>query len=108
MTVFDELAETDGDEEFQAWLSKLIDAKQEVVDFVSSCCPGHPIGVFDGYLKGSFNLNIIVKLNEAGPRAVIRFLKPGHTARSYEKRRLEMKYKCYNCLPKRRPSPYRE
>ena len=36
MTVFDELAETDGDNEFRAWVSKAIDAKQEIVAFVAS------------------------------------------------------------------------
>lgn len=36
MTVFDELAETDGDEEFKAWVSDVYDAKQKIIDFVSS------------------------------------------------------------------------
>lgn len=36
MIIFDELAETDGDDEFKAWLSKVIDAKQEIVAFVVS------------------------------------------------------------------------
>jgi hypothetical protein len=35
MTVFDELAETDGNNEFKAWVSDFIDAKQEIVAFVS-------------------------------------------------------------------------
>jgi hypothetical protein len=80
MTVFDGLAETDGNEEYRAWLSKLINTKQEVVDFVSSRWPGCPSAEFDSYLKGSFNLSIVVKFDDAGPKAVIRFPKSGHTA----------------------------
>ncbi|KAF2757169.1 phosphotransferase enzyme family protein-like protein [Pseudovirgaria hyperparasitica] len=89
MTGFDELAETDGDDEFKAWLSKLLDAKQEIVAFVASRRPGRAVGVFDGYLKGSFNLSLVVRFSDgeedgegkgAGPKAVIRFPKPGHTA----------------------------
>ena len=80
MTVFDELAETDGDDEFKAWLSNLIDAKREIVEFVSSRRQGKPQGEFDSYLKGSFNLSLVVSFNDGGPKAVIRFPKPGHTA----------------------------
>jgi hypothetical protein len=36
MTVFDELAETNEDNEFKAWLSRVIDAKQEIIAFVAS------------------------------------------------------------------------
>jgi hypothetical protein len=51
-----------------------------VVDFVSSRWPGHSNGEFDSYFKDSFNLSIVVKFNDAGPKAVIRFPKPDHTA----------------------------
>jgi hypothetical protein len=80
MTVFDELAETDGDNEFREWLSKAIDAKQDIVSFVASKRPGNVTGEFDSYLKGSFNLSFVVKFSDGGPKAVIRFPKPGHTA----------------------------
>ena len=82
MTVFDELAETDGDEEFKAWVSDVYDAKQKIIDFVSSRREGHPVGEFDGYLKGSSNLSlvIIIRFDDGGPKAVIRFPKPGITA----------------------------
>jgi hypothetical protein len=36
MTVFDELAETDGDDEFKAWVSDVYDAKQKIIDFVAA------------------------------------------------------------------------
>jgi aminoglycoside phosphotransferase (APT) family kinase protein len=80
MTVFDELAETDGDEEFKAWVSEVYDAKQKIIDFVSSRRQGQLIGNFDGYLKGSFNLSLVIKFDDGGPKAVIRFPKPGITA----------------------------
>ncbi|KAH8691774.1 hypothetical protein GQ44DRAFT_744697 [Phaeosphaeriaceae sp. PMI808] len=83
MTVFDELAETDGDNEFKAWLSKVIDAKQEIVAFVASRRQGKPAGEFDCYLKGSFNLSLVVRFSDGGPKAVIRFLKLGHTATAF-------------------------
>jgi hypothetical protein len=94
MTVFDELAETDGDNEFQAWLSKVIDAKQEIVAFVASRRQGKPAGEFDSYLKGSFNLSLVVRFNDGGPKAVIRFPKPGHTATAFrdEKVRNEVRF----------------
>ncbi len=88
MTVFDELAETDGDNEFKAWLSKLIDAKQEIVSFVASRREGNPSGEFDSYLKGSFNLSLVVNFNDGGPKAVIRFPKPGHTATDFREQKV--------------------
>jgi hypothetical protein len=94
MTVFDELAETDGDNEFKAWLSKVIDAKQEIVAFVASQRQGKPAGEFDSYLKGSFNLSLVIKFSDGGPKAVIRFPKPGHTATAFrdEKVRNEVQF----------------
>ena len=80
MTVFDELAETDGDEEFKAWVSDVYDAKQKIIDFVASRREGQPLGEFDDYLKGSFNLSLVIRFDDGGPKAVIRFPKPGITA----------------------------
>ena len=80
MTVFDELAETDGDEEFKAWLSRLIDTKLDIVNFVASRLHLTVTATFDGYLKGSFNLSLIINPGDGTPRVVIRFPKPGHTA----------------------------
>jgi hypothetical protein len=54
MTVFDEIAETDGDHEWRAWLEKVIASKDEIVNFVASRLEGGKIGQFAGYLKGSF------------------------------------------------------
>lgn len=79
MTVFDELAETDGDNEFRTWVSKLIDAKHDIATFVTQRLQSNIPGEFDGYLKGSFNLSRVIKLGD-DRKAVIRFPKPGHTA----------------------------
>jgi hypothetical protein len=88
MTVFDELAETEGDSIFKSWLSNVIDAKQELIAFVASRRQGKPVGEFDGYLKGSFNLSLVVKFNDGGPKAVIRFPKPGHTATIFQEEKV--------------------
>lgn len=94
MTAFDEIAETAGDDEFKAWLSRLLDAKQEIVAFVASRREGKPVGEFDSYLKGSFNLSLVVRFSDGGPKAVIRFPKPGHTFTAFrdEKVRNEVQF----------------
>ncbi|KAH7110119.1 phosphotransferase enzyme family protein-like protein [Dendryphion nanum] len=98
MTVFDELAETDGDNEFKAWVSKVIDAKQEIVAFVASQRGENVAGEFDGYLKGSFNLSLIVRLSDGGPKAVIRFPKPGHTATDLREEKVRNEVQFLNFL----------
>ncbi|KAF2751578.1 hypothetical protein M011DRAFT_119305 [Sporormia fimetaria CBS 119925] len=80
MTVFDELAETDDDDLFREWVSSAIDAKQEIVSFVASKRAGNAKAEFDSYLKGSFNLCFVIKFSDGGPKSLIRFPKPGHTA----------------------------
>ncbi|KAH7351487.1 hypothetical protein BKA66DRAFT_516286 [Pyrenochaeta sp. MPI-SDFR-AT-0127] len=94
MTVFDELSETDGDDKVKSWLSKLIDAKQEIVAFVASRRRGKPAGEFDRYRNGSFSLRLVVKFSDGEPKAVIRFPKPGHTATVFrdEKVRNEVQF----------------
>jgi hypothetical protein len=77
--VFDELAETDGGEELQAWLSKLIGAKQDIVAFITHQLESDMPGDFDSYRKGSFNLSLVFKLGN-DCKVLIRFPKPGHTA----------------------------
>jgi aminoglycoside phosphotransferase (APT) family kinase protein len=92
MTAYDEIAEVEADDECRAWLIKAIGAKEEIVAFVSSRRPGCPQGEFDGYLKGSFNFCISVRFDDGGPKAIIRFPKPGHTltARREEKVKSEV------------------
>lgn len=78
-TYFDEIAETKGDVECRTWLNQLFDAKGELAIFVASRRPGGGIRTYRGFLKGSFNFSFHYSFEE-GPDAIIRFLKPGHTA----------------------------
>jgi Phosphotransferase enzyme family len=80
MTVFDEIAETDGDNEWEAWLERVFASRDEIVTFVAGRREEGKAGEFVRYLKGSFNLSLCIKFNDEGPDAIIRFPKPGHTA----------------------------
>ncbi|TAQ85118.1 hypothetical protein B7494_g6545 [Chlorociboria aeruginascens] len=80
MTVFDEIAETDGDNEWKAWLEKVFDFTDEIVTFAAGRRGEDTAGQFVCYLKGSFNLSICIRFSDGGPNAIIRFPKPGHTA----------------------------
>ncbi|KAF2245355.1 phosphotransferase enzyme family protein-like protein [Trematosphaeria pertusa] len=97
MTAYDEIAEAEANEECRAWLLKVLGAKEEIVAFVSSRRPGCPKGEFDGYLTGSFNFCISVCFDDGGPKAIIRFPKPGHTltARREEKVKSEVQVLAY-------------
>lgn len=76
---FDEIAETNGDDECRAWLNRLFDAKGELATFIASRRPGGGAGTYIGFLKGSFNFSFRYSFEKC-PDALIRFLKPGHTA----------------------------
>ncbi|KAI9704074.1 MAG: hypothetical protein M1836_006935 [Candelina mexicana] len=80
MTVFDEIAETDGDNEWKAWLEKVFASRDEIVHFVTKRREGGKAGEFLHYLKGSFNLSVCIGFSDGGPNVIIRFPKPGHTA----------------------------
>lgn len=80
MTVFDEIAETDGDDEWKTWLEKVIDSKNEIVNFVASRQEGGKAGEFVRYFRGSFNLSLHIRFHDVGSSVIIRFPKPGHTA----------------------------
>ncbi|GAB7357568.1 hypothetical protein MBLNU459_g0079t1 [Dothideomycetes sp. NU459] len=77
-TYFDELEETNGDDECKAWLSRVFDAKIELGIFVASHRGGR-VTEYVGFLKGSFNFSLRFKFSDSGPDAIIRFPKPGHT-----------------------------
>ncbi|KAK4073570.1 hypothetical protein Purlil1_13012 [Purpureocillium lilacinum] len=78
-TVFDEIEETNGDDECRAWLDKVFDAKLELATFVAAHRGGR-VTEFVGFLKGSFNFSFRFRFSDGGPDAIIRFPKPGHTA----------------------------
>jgi hypothetical protein len=64
MTVLNELAEADDNEEVRAWISRLIYAKQAVIDFVANGLVSNTPGESDTCLKEFFNLSIEVKLGD--------------------------------------------
>ncbi|KIW79542.1 hypothetical protein Z517_06154 [Fonsecaea pedrosoi CBS 271.37] len=83
-TYFDEIAETDGDDKCRAWLRRILDSKQDLVDFAGRCLKRGGNGAYVGFLKGSFNFSFRVSFRD-GQDVIIRFPKPGHTAFREEK-----------------------
>ena len=83
-TYFDEIAETNGDNECRAWLDKVFDSRAELLSFVASRRGKGRNGKYVGFLKGSFNFSFRFSFDD-GPDAIIRFPKPGHTAFRDEK-----------------------
>lgn len=79
-TFFDEIEETNGDDECRAWLDRVFDAKLELATFVAARRGGKVITEYVGFLKGSFNFSFRYRFSDGGPDAIIRFPKPGHTA----------------------------
>lgn len=82
-TYFDELEETNGDDECKAWLSRAFDSRAELADFVAGRREGGGSGKYVGFLKGSFNFSFHFSFSDGQPDAIIRFPKPGHTATAY-------------------------
>ncbi|KAJ5106666.1 hypothetical protein N7456_003341 [Penicillium angulare] len=82
-TYFDELEETNGDDECRAWLSRALDSRAELAVFVAERRKGGAIGTFVCFLKGSFNISFRYNFSDGGPDVLIRFPKPGHTATAY-------------------------
>ncbi|KAJ4177528.1 hypothetical protein NW759_017424 [Fusarium solani] len=79
-TCFDEIEETNGDDECKAWLNRVFDAKVELATFVAARRGRGRATEYVGFLKGSFNFSFRFKFSDEGPDAIIRFPKPGHTA----------------------------
>lgn len=82
-TYFDELEETNGDEECKAWLSQAFDSRAELAAFVAGRREGGGTGQYVGFLKGSFNISFRFSFGEGQSDVIIRFPKPGHTATVY-------------------------
>ncbi|RDL30693.1 Uncharacterized protein BP5553_10038 [Venustampulla echinocandica] len=92
MTVYDGIAEANGDDECRAWLRKVIDAKDDIVAFVDGVLDGGGAGEFIGFLKGSFNLSPRIGFGDRRQSALIRFAKPGHTTWRAEKVTNEVRF----------------
>jgi hypothetical protein len=89
MTLFDELAEKLGDDQWDEWKKKVFDAREEIAAFVASRRPGRGAEVLD-WFQGSFNFCLQVMYNDGTPDVMIRFPGPGHTIFRDEKIRNEV------------------
>ncbi|KAJ4349327.1 uncharacterized protein N0V89_007941 [Didymosphaeria variabile] len=89
MTLFDELAEKLGDDQWDEWKTKVLDAKEEIAAFVASRRPGRGAEVLD-WFQGSFNFCLQIMYNDGTPDVIIRFPGPGHTTFRDEKIRNEV------------------
>jgi hypothetical protein len=89
MTLFDELAEKLGDDQWNEWKAKVLDAKEEIAAFVASRRPGRGAEVLD-WFQGSFNFCLQVTYNDGTPDVMVRFPSPGHTTSQDEKIRNEV------------------
>lgn len=54
MTLFDELAEENGDDQWDEWKDRILNAKYETATFVASRHPGRGAEVLK-WVQGSFN-----------------------------------------------------
>ncbi|KAI4650646.1 hypothetical protein J4E93_003003 [Alternaria ventricosa] len=79
MMLYDEIAQEDAKLLLEAWGKKLDAAQKEIVDFVIKRVGSDVAGEFGGYLKGSYNICLVVNVNMK-PTYVIRFPQPGTTA----------------------------
>ena len=89
MTLFDELAEKLGDDQWDEWKAKVLDAREEIAAFVATRRPGRGAEVLD-WFQGSFNLCLQIMYNDGTPDVMIRFPGPGHTTFRDEKIRNEV------------------
>lgn len=56
-------------------------------------------------MKGSFNLSLVVKFNDEGPKAVIRFPKPGHTATEFREENVRNEFNVLEFLSEKTTIP---
>ncbi|KAH7309056.1 kinase-like domain-containing protein [Stachybotrys elegans] len=97
-TYFDEIEETNGDDECRAWLDRVFDAKIELATFVAARRGRGRATEYVGFLKGSFNFSFRFKFSDDGPDAIIRFPKPGHTATALLDEKVMNEVQVMNCL----------
>ncbi|KAI4669101.1 uncharacterized protein J4E79_001144 [Alternaria viburni] len=79
MMLYDELAQQDEELIHETWKNRLDAAQKEIVDFVIKRVGSCVAGEFGGYLEGSYNVCLVIKLNTK-PTYLIRFPQPGTTA----------------------------
>lgn len=79
MSVFDEIAEKIGDDQWDEWKKRVLSGKGEIATFVARHRPGSKAEEAIDWFEGSFNFCLQVAFNDEGPDANTRFPGPGHT-----------------------------
>lgn len=85
MTIFDEIAEKTGDDQWEEWKNQVLGARDEIAAFVASRRQGDEAREFINWFEGSFNFCLQVTFDDGGPDAIIRFPGLGHTTFREEK-----------------------
>jgi hypothetical protein len=67
MTLFDELAEKLGDDQWNTWKSQVLSAREEIASFVATRQPGRDAEVLD-WFQGSFNFCLQIMYQRRHPR----------------------------------------
>ena len=88
-TYFDEIAETNREDECRAWLNKIFDSKAELLDFVANRLKIREGGRYVGFLKGFFDFSFCFSFDN-GQDVIIRFSKLGYIVFRDEKVRNEV------------------
>jgi len=78
MAPYDFIAEKNIRDERLAFGHKLLDARDDIVSFVDNRLGWNGAGEYDGFLRGSFNLNMKVKCGDSDDHVLIRFPFPGN------------------------------
>jgi hypothetical protein len=78
MAPYDFIAEKNIKDERLAFAHKLLDAREDIVSFVDNRLGWNGTGKYDGFFKGSFNLNMDVKRGDSDEHVLIRFPFPGN------------------------------
>ncbi|KAL3475452.1 phosphotransferase enzyme family protein-like protein [Aspergillus californicus] len=96
---FDEVEETNGDEEFHVWVKLVLGLKPELALFVASRREGGGgTAEYEGFAKGAFNVTFRFSFNDGAPDVIIRFPKPGHTATVYRDEKVANEVQVMECL----------
>jgi hypothetical protein len=90
MSVYDEIAEKIGDDEWDKWKKEVLNTKDEIAHFVAHYRPGSQDPEVIDWMGGSFNLCLQVMFSDGGADAMIRFSGQGHSVSRDEKTQNEV------------------
>ncbi|GJC92664.1 phosphotransferase [Colletotrichum higginsianum] len=78
MAPYDFIAQQDIRDARLAFARSLVEAKDDIVAFVDERLGWNRTARYNGFLKGSFNISLIVKRHDSEEHVVIRFPVPGN------------------------------